>query len=119
MLRRTACTVGCSCSLGDLKNDVEHGWPLFRTLANELVTQGPGCRSDELFRFKTVDLDCGVFGNVTHLDVMPDGLTAALLRIPEAAATRLAQVHHIALLHQVTPRSEEHTSELQSLMRIS
>src|SRR3546814_6271520 len=89
------------------------------------IAEGPFA---ELLRDRGVLYTSRVQGRVDHL---PDNIASALYRICQEAATNGARHGcggrmHIRLVlvpsenaAELTMRSEEHTSELQSLMRIS
>src|SRR3546814_10060395 len=85
-------------------------------------------RTDTLFPYTTLFRSCGLFGQL-HRSAMgqlqgiwPDGLVAAV-RHPAIRLVRQAYERRYfnctARPHRLQGRSEEHTSELQSLMRIS
>src|SRR3546814_3367100 len=42
-----------------------------------------------------------------------------VLKAARRASAAIADIRHVSDAHTMTPRSEEHTSELQSLMRIT
>src|SRR3546814_6537503 len=74
-------------------------------------------RTDTLFPYTTLFRS----GRRRGSQLLPAPLAdARLLAVPDRLDGALAADGHLpGALHEVPPRSEEHTSELQSLMRIS
>src|SRR3546814_10908218 len=79
-------------------------------------------RTDTLFPYTTLFRSRGAFRDlVAELEILLDAVEILLAEIVPDRGHRRYDVRLIAAVgnHIMGPRSEEHTSELQSLMRIS